>query len=131
LPDGYGNLNWLGVVTLDGNLFPGSGFQTGIISPPNIASTSIGTITSIASTFTAISVYATIELTADNVIFTAFQGTVQVGGVTSSLSNNPNLIVFLQIPGNTFTNIDKMTITKGGDPDTGAVVLDNLVVIFP
>jgi hypothetical protein len=97
LPDGYGNLNWLGVVTLDGNLFPGSGFQTGIISPPNIASTSIGTITSIASTFTAISVYATIELTADNVIFTAFQGTVQVGGVTSSLSNNPNLIVFLQI----------------------------------
>ena len=82
IPSYYASLNWNNLIVADGNNFPGTGFQHGIISPPNIIFNNGNTpgIISSSSTFTIISAYATAQrIIGDSAIFQAFQGATQVG----------------------------------------------------
>ena len=89
IPNGYSGLNWNNFITLKGSDYAGTGYNAGVISPPNIAFNAYGNPASFSSTaqFSLVSAYfATAWTNGTQITILGLNGGTQLYSTTFSLS---------------------------------------------
>jgi uncharacterized protein YhjY with autotransporter beta-barrel domain len=126
IPNGYGGLDWNNEYYLNGAAYPGTGYDTGMVSTPHVAFDGSGAPSSFSSTaaINVVSVELTSAFAATNhVTFTAYDGATLKYTLTLTVSNSgPTLeaLNFLNV-----TSVD-MVSTLGNFGEWW--VLDDLII---
>jgi uncharacterized protein YhjY with autotransporter beta-barrel domain len=120
IPNGYGNLNWNNFYFLPGGSAPGTGYDAGMVSSPNIAYNGFGSPASFSATkaFTVTSLYLATVLDPQTVTFTGYNGATQVYQLQFNVTSSGPTFETLD-----FTDVTSVTIsTSLGEQ----AVIDNL-----
>jgi len=118
ISNGYAGLNWNNFYAINGNYMPGTGYQTGVVSSPNVAFNGSAWPATVSSgtAFNLVSGYFTAAWNGETFTATANTGATLTQAINTS---GPTLVSF------NLNNVNSVTFTSNGGSQ---FALDNLSV---